>query len=311
MKHRTKINIVLVCVLLFIMLLPVQVLAAGDIDSTKPASLTIVYKDNDTYINGASFDLYQVAKSTENSEYVLTGKFAELPIDVDSISAENMQYLSLTLEAYANLYDVPPVKSDITNNFGSIEFKDLETGLYLVTGQTHTQDGFVYTTEPFLVFLPVTDATGDSWVYDVTARPKFSSTPQGETTELKVIKVWKDDGNESSRPSDITVHLLKDGEIYDTIKLNSDNNWRWSWTELDGEHTWSVAEVVPAGYTVEITRNGNTYTCVNTKPHTPPPPPPDLPHTGQLWWPVPMLVAVGFAMIIIGIIRRRGGSNEA
>ena len=30
-----------------------------------------------------------------------------------------------------------------------------------------------------------------------------------------------------------------------------------------------------------------------------------LPQTGQLWWPVPVLIAAGFLLIIFGLIRRR------
>lgn len=33
----------------------------------------------------------------------------------------------------------------------------------------------------------------------------------------------------------------------------------------------------------------------------------DLPQTGQLWWPVPMLIVAGIVLILIGIVRRRNG----
>jgi LPXTG-motif cell wall-anchored protein len=38
---------------------------------------------------------------------------------------------------------------------------------------------------------------------------------------------------------------------------------------------------------------------------TPPPEKPKLPQTGQLWWPIPMLVCAGLLLIIIGLLRRR------
>lgn len=41
----------------------------------------------------------------------------------------------------------------------------------------------------------------------------------------------------------------------------------------------------------------------------PPPTPPILPQTGQLWWPVPVLLGCGVISLLIGAIRRRGNDN--
>lgn len=40
------------------------------------------------------------------------------------------------------------------------------------------------------------------------------------------------------------------------------------------------------------------------------PPPPNLPQTGQLWWPVPILLGTGLFSLLIGSIRRRGADDE-
>ena len=34
-----------------------------------------------------------------------------------------------------------------------------------------------------------------------------------------------------------------------------------------------------------------------------------LPQTGQLWWPVPVLICMGLGCIAVGLIRRREGSE--
>lgn len=52
------------------------------------------------------------------------------------------------------------------------------------------------------------------------------------------------------------------------------------------------------------------------EPETPPTPPPqsdtDLPYTGQLTWPIPVLAAGGFALILLGIfLWTRGKRHEA
>lgn len=49
-----------------------------------------------------------------------------------------------------------------------------------------------------------------------------------------------------------------------------------------------------------------------TPPTTKPPQKPSqLPQTGQLWWPVPVLICAGLACIVVGLIRRRREQDEA
>lgn len=36
----------------------------------------------------------------------------------------------------------------------------------------------------------------------------------------------------------------------------------------------------------------------------------DLPQTGQLWWPVPFLAGGGLFLMLVGLIRRRGGEYD-
>ena len=64
------------------------------------------------------------------------------------------------------------------------------------------------------------------------------------------------------------------------------------------------------GYTVTVTREGVTFVVTNTYGETvednEAPLSGELPKTGQLWWPVPVLIAAGLLFIIIGLARRRG-----
>lgn len=56
---------------------------------------------------------------------------------------------------------------------------------------------------------------------------------------------------------------------------------------------------------------------VATPPPTPTPAPtptptqpPKLPQTGQLWWPVPVLVCLGLLLIVFGVSKRRHGTSD-
>ena len=73
------------------------------------------------------------------------------------------------------------------------------------------------------MLLPTQDLENNEWVYDVSANVKFSKTPvpdDGDTVTRKVLKVWDDDGAENSCPQEITVELLRNGKVYDTVKYS-------------------------------------------------------------------------------------------
>lgn len=54
-------------------------------------------------------------------------------------------------------------------------------------------------------------------------------------------------------------------------------------------------------------------TVVIAKPNknvVPPSTPPYLPQTGQLWWPVPMLLCGGLFLLLVGAVKRRSRNDE-
>lgn len=84
-----------------------------------------------------------------------------------------------------------------------------------------------------------------------------------ETTSVSVNKVWVGD-TAANRPASITVNLLRDGEVYDTVTLSARNGWYASWSNLDDESSWTVEEVnVPEGYTSTISGR-SAFTITNT-----------------------------------------------
>ena len=99
---------------------------------------------------------------------------------------------------------------------------------------------------------------GNDWTITNTRTPK--------PVEISVAKAWRHNGGKDL-PESIEVTLFKDGEAYDTVTLNADNNWEHTWTGLTDVSVWSVNEVdVPAGYTKEIiTEDGLKFTIVNTR----------------------------------------------
>ena len=206
------------------------------------------------------------------------------------------------------------------------EDTSLKPGLYLVLASDHTQEGYVYKISPFMVLLPEQNMETNTWEYDVSVSTKYSSAPKSEEPETvtrKVLKVWKDTGYENDRPEKVEIDLLKDGEIYDTVTLSEENNWRYTWEELSGSSQWTVAEKKTEGYTVSFAREGITFVVTNTRDSSSPVAPSSgnsggssglpagktgkLIQTGQLWWPVPVLMTAGLLLVICGLISRKRG----
>lgn len=126
-----------------------------------------------------------------------------------------------------------------------------------------------------------------------------------EITEVEVVKKWEDKGHESERPTSIQIQLLCDGEIYDVVTLSVTNQWKHTWTNLEKGHRWNVKEgSTPAHYTSKTTQSGGEFTIVNTyRPSKPSEP--SLPQTGQLWWPVPVLLCLGVLFLVIGFCTKK------
>ena len=324
MKRFKRFAAALLSMLAVFLLLPAQTLAAGSIDLNRNVSLTVSYQDGNTPLVGAEFDIFLVATVDEYGELTATKDFARFNVNISGKEDEAYRTLASTLEGYVLRDNIPPTDSGKTNDEGLASFptagKSLKAGLYLVLGRRHTQNSCRYDPAPFIVLLPETDNENNIWVYDVTVNAKFDSSQIPDSTDdntvnRKVLKVWSDDGHEKDRPKEVIVQLLRNGKIYDTVTLNTANNWRYTWSGLDNSYTWTVVEKELEGYTVQVTREGITFVVTNTynenipdKPTTPTKP--TLPKTGQLWWPVPILISVGLLFTVIGLVRHRGNADE-
>lgn len=337
-RNRLPLFLLLFCLLAGS--LPVCAQAAGPVEQNRPADLTISCVNNKTALKGAAFHIYQVAEMDGLGELTETEAFRDYPVNIRGENDEAWKTMATTLEGYVLRDAVAPDYSGEIDENGLLTLADLPHGLYLVLSDEHRQGSRIYEAIPFLVLLPGRDRATDEWLYDVTVTPKLNSRPTGgggggggDTLTRKVLKVWNDEGGEDSRPEEITVQLLRDGKVFDTVQLTADNNWRHTWTELDAELDWTVVEKEPEGYTVEVTREGVTFVITNTPedvdipedptpagpgepptielPDEPVPGGPKLPQTGQLWWPVPALVSAGLLLILAGLLRRRGAADEA
>ena len=311
-----KILAMILCFVLAVFAFPISALA-DDIDISQRPNLEILFRDGEKPLCGAKFDVFLVAELDSSGNYYPKEEFSVFSIKDAAKSSESWRELALTLEAYVQKEEIEPYISGETDENGRLSFeKDFVCGIYLVVGYAHRQDGFVYYAETAVIQLPTADSESGKWNYNVTVKPKYSVKPETEEetfVERKVIKIWDDKGFEAKRPKEIRVFLLRDGELFDTVILSSENNWRYTWKKLDDDYRWTVAEESISGYSPKIEKEGITFVITNTftektpLPETPEEPDdPSLPQTGQLWWPVPVMAFLGLLFIATGIIRKRG-----
>ena len=302
---------------------PLSVHAAAEIDADRDVHFTISYQKDGMMIPGAQFDLYRVAEVDAYGHMTILRPFSGYPIQVASMDQEKWDTLASTLKGYVWRDSIASDFSGATDTEGNLTLT-VKPGLYLVIGSRRTIGAITYSAAPFMVVLPGMSQSETQWLYDYTACPKAdgaenpSDDPDDHRITRKVLKIWDDAGYEQKRPQRITVQLLCDGSLFDTVTLTRENNWRWAWDNLERDHDWTVVEKELPGYATEVSQEGVTFTVKNTyqaapstqspRPYTPGS---TLPRTGLLWWPVLPLFTAGLLFLIIGLIRRRSRKDAS
>ena len=286
------------------------------LDESAVSTLTVQYQYNGKPIPGAEFELFRVAERTNIYSFEALEPFDGCSGVPEKIGAGEWNELAELCRTFARTEGLSPDKKGETDANGIVSFTGLDPALYLVAGKHCTVDGTTYAVSPYMVALPALE--DDVWSCDVLSSPK-SVTVDEKRISQKVLIIWEDEGFEDKRPPEVTVTLFKDGEPYSVRSISEEDDWSYTWDDLNTVVEWSISEIVPDGYTVTYGKSGITFTVTNKKEPTPTPTPapnpsptptPVLPQTGQLWWPVPLLTAAGLLFIVIGLAMRRSGRHE-
>ncbi|MBR2257281.1 MAG: Cna B-type domain-containing protein [Blautia sp.] len=114
--------------------------------------------------------------------------------------------------------------------------------------------------------LPVEGYTGTARNYSPNFEYEFLNTHSPETIAIKGKKSWDDSNNQDGlRPAQITVKLLADGILVDSVKTSETNNWEYDFgtrPKYSGGSiiNYTVEELPVEGYTVTC----NGYDLTNT-----------------------------------------------
>lgn len=234
-------------------------------------------------VSNMQVSLYRVA----DENYNLVDSFSQYSIDLK----QDVQGAANALENRILMDGIEADACVTSDSLSTANFTGLESGIYLVVGKEVFQDGVFYMPQVSLVSL-----SGD---LSVDLKYETSDKP----SRIHVLKVWKRD-SKKSRPKSIEVCLLRsDGIVVDKVVLNSDNQWSTTWDNLSTLYTYRVMETsVPSGYKESCSREKDTIILTNTGNYTDKVDKKDdkLPDSGQLWWPVPVLLFVGLVLFGLG-----------
>ena len=225
------------------------------VDFDKKGSITLTIRSQGnatTVVRGGEYGIYKVgdvSSENYNLKYILTEAFKGSNISLDDLRADG---LAVHLSAYAQDNKIEPDTKASPDRNGEVKFENLELGLYLVV-QTVKADGY-YEISPFLVSIPMTNAEGTGWIYDIDASPKAEAEPDEPDIPsfwyFTVQKKWYD-GLDKDDHDSVKIGLVRNGRLVDTVYLSDSNDWCYTWSNLQRGYGYDVVELeVPEGYTV-------------------------------------------------------------
>jgi LPXTG-motif cell wall-anchored protein len=256
--------------------------------NTRPESITVKLIQNDKEINK------QVVKSDNHGNW--TYRFDKLPkydaegkVYTYTIQEENVPEYTTKVNGYdlVNTYrntettEVSGTKTwnDNDNKFNtrpeSITVKLMRNGEKYAEKNVKSDNhgNWTYRFDK----LPKYDAEGKVYTYTIQEEnvPEYTTKVNGydlvntETTTVSGRKTWNDNDNQfNTRPENITVKLMRNGEKYAEKNVKSDNHGNWTYRfdklpkyDAKGKaYTYTIQEEKVSGYTTKV----NGYDLVNT-----------------------------------------------
>lgn len=277
---------VLILAALCVFLAPLCIRAqAQDVQpQAKKGSVQITLEDTDAA--DAAFRLYRTGDVFIENDFLNctpVPEFQNNGMPFDDLRADG---LAEHLNAFAAWRNVP-IYARKHSSGESIRFESLPMGMYLAVPEGSSAEKAI----AFVFTIPSKDAKGE-WIYDLQVYPK---NPDTARTCLQVEKQWA--GSENSRPEQIEVWLMKNGVRFDTAFLSAQTHWTHTWDDLQQGAVWTAAEVnVPKGYTVQYVTQPNQMTIINSGIENQE----IFLQTGQLKWPIPILLAAGIGFLFAG-----------
>lgn len=153
--------------------------------------------------------------------------------------------------------NILPAFSGNFNSNGIYKINDLKNNLWLIKSGDFIKNGTKYKAIPQIID---SSKIGSFEIVE----PKYEFDVPDDTSVTYIVqKKWVDSKDTIHNP--ISVSILHNDIVYDTITLSSENNWIYKWNYLSPDGKWRVTENnVPNGYTVSYDKSDNTFIITNT-----------------------------------------------
>lgn len=238
-------------------------------DSSKKITVTLSSKDHNETDNPLTYSSETEYKDGKDQSNTTDG--ADDGKRDESVTSSNDFLKQLGLK----VYDADPANPDAKTLYDG-KAQNLGSGISLgdITSKSST-DLYVQLSIPINMNNQYANRVGEvDWVFTLS-EGGGGHNPGGGDTSMTVTKIWSGD-TEADRPDSITVTLTgkwnlsgDKPDITKTETLSENNNWTFSWTQLDDSYKWTVEETdVPDGYTVSYTtsQSGKVTTITNSIP---------------------------------------------
>lgn len=256
------------------------------IDLDRRGSIKVSLFDTETAapVPGGELTLYRVASvklDDGNLSFAYTNGFEDCGIELGDLSESE-----LAVQLAKRIADTAESKTVEVGSAGVAEFTDLELGLYLVLQSTPATD--YDRIQPFLVSVPMQE--NGRYIYHVDALPKAGTATHNPPPDTPDKPEGPDKPDNPEKPE--TPDTPDDPKNPNAPNPDNPDGW-----VLDGRPDADQAN-----------------------PNAPDPNSPNgwvlgahgLPQTGQLNWPVPVLLAAGCVLMAVGgFLRRKDCRHES
>ena len=261
-------------------------------------NVNIVCKNDTTTVSNAEWSIYKVGERKE-ADFVLTGEFSDYPIDMsDFTDASKMQAVADTLDNYVKTDGITPVSTGKTDANGEVKLSADSVGLYLVSGKSFENTTAKFTPSPSLIEIDK-DIVAEG---QITVYTKFTyeEIPAGDS-DYGVRKSWiVPDGQEKLIPDNIKVEIYRDGKLFDTVTLNADNNWEYTVVTKNNDKLFLIENTYKSDSSSNTDSSSSTPDSSSSGSDSSSSTPDNIPQTGSLNWPVPVLIGGGVILIVAG-----------
>ena len=219
-----------------------------DIEKTGTAKITSLTEKVDYTIN---YEATLAAECTGQYKVTITDK---LPYEIDTSKEYNINGGAYTAGTKSIKWEenVTPINGKITiSKQISLVYKNLPLNINKFTNKV---EGKIELENN------ITETKEEEW-----------DTVVDFKRNVVVTKVWKGDSASTTRPEEIEVELLKNGNVEETKTIKAEDNWKVTFENLDKydettreEIQYTVTESqVPTGYYVEISNEDTSNTGEN------------------------------------------------